>query len=199
MRDVDLDVDVAPSPVAVIRPKWLENHRSFVFVCLFARDAFEPVRFSTPRTRPPTIGRLAGLSGRSAGQPHPSHEHTLRTPRAAESHGAYQAGWGFMTGGRDEYAELLQRAGLEIVGARRTEEVLPPQAAWRPVIAYEAEPTVAVKSDRPDLVAELNAQWHRLAVKDGIIGEDGVFLIDVADHWAGCAPRQWTRVRLTDH
>lgn len=104
-----------------------------------------------------------------------------------------------MTGGRDEYAELLQRAGLEIVGARRTEEVLPPQAAWRPVIAYEAEPTVAVKSDRPDLVAELNAQWHRLAVKDGIIGEDGVFLIDVADHWAGCAPRQWTRVRLTDH
>ncbi len=102
-----------------------------------------------------------------------------------------------MTGGRDQLAELLQRAGLEIVGDRRTEEVLPPRAAWRPVVAYEAEPTVAVKSDRPDSVAELNAQWHRLAVKGGIIGEDGVFLIDVAGNWTRGAPRQWTRVRLT--
>ncbi|WP_315975521.1 PE-PGRS family protein [Streptomyces nigrescens] len=49
----------------------------------------------------------------------------------------------------------------------------------------------------PDLVAELNAQWHRLAVGNGIIGEDGVFLIDVAGNWTGCAPRRWTRVRLT--
>lgn len=45
-----------------------------------------------------------------------------------------------MTGGSDKFVELLQRAGLDIVGDRRTtEEVLPPRAAWRPVIAFEAE------------------------------------------------------------
>ncbi|KJY42725.1 hypothetical protein VR41_06600 [Streptomyces sp. NRRL B-1568] len=75
--------------------------------------------------------------------------------------------------GRDKLWELLQRAGLEIVGEWRVEEMLPPRAAWRPVVSLEAEPTVAVRGDLPDLVAELNAQWHRLAVGNGIIGEDG--------------------------
>ncbi|MER6691992.1 PE-PGRS family protein [Streptomyces minutiscleroticus] len=103
-----------------------------------------------------------------------------------------------MTSGRDELAELLQRAGLEIVGEWGTEEVLPPRAAWRPVVGSRVEPTVAVRDDRPDLVAELNAQWHRLATENGVIGEDGVFLVDVAGNWTGCAPRRWTRVRLTD-
>ncbi|MCT9075435.1 PE-PGRS family protein [Streptomyces fulvoviolaceus] len=93
---------------------------------------------------------------------------------------------------RDELSELLRRAGLEIVEDRRVEEVLPPPFAWRRVAAWEAEPAVAVGSDRPDLVAELNAQWHRLASETGILGEDGVFLID-----AGCSPRRWIRVRLT--
>ncbi|MFP3986014.1 PE-PGRS family protein [Streptomyces sp. E11-3] len=102
-----------------------------------------------------------------------------------------------MTGGRDKLMELLQRAGLEVVGDWRIEEVLPPQAAWRPVISGDAKATVAVREDLSDLVAELNAQWHRLAAGNGIIGEDGVFLIDVAGHWTGCAPRRWTRVRLT--
>ncbi|MFE1958556.1 hypothetical protein [Streptomyces sp. NPDC059479] len=102
-----------------------------------------------------------------------------------------------MTGGRDKLVELLRRAGLEVVGDWGIEEVLPPRAAWRPVVSGGAKPTVAVREDLPDLVAELNAQWHRLAVGNGIIGEDGVFLIDVAGHWTGCAPRRWTRVRLT--
>ncbi|MEU8780360.1 hypothetical protein [Streptomyces sp. NPDC048637] len=102
-----------------------------------------------------------------------------------------------MTGESDRFAELLQRAGLEIVGDRRTEEVLPPRAAWRPVIAFEAEPAETVRLDRPGRVAELNTQWHRLAVKEGVIGEDGVFLIDVAGNGTGGARRGWTRVRLT--
>ncbi|WP_232789509.1 HEAT repeat domain-containing protein [Streptomyces jeddahensis] len=93
--------------------------------------------------------------------------------------------------------ELLQRAGLEIAGDWRTEEVLPPRAAWRPIVAGETTPTVSVRGDQPDLVAELNAQWHRLATESGILGEDGVFFIDVAGDWTGCAPRRWTRVRLT--
>ncbi|MFI1397567.1 PE-PGRS family protein [Streptomyces sp. NPDC020681] len=99
-----------------------------------------------------------------------------------------------MTVGGDELAELLRRAGLEVVEPSRTEHVLPPRAAWRPVVAGSAEPTVAVRLDTADLVAELNAAWHRLAVQYGILGEDGVFLIDVA----GGTPRRWTRVRLTE-
>ncbi|WP_329134607.1 PE-PGRS family protein [Streptomyces sp. NBC_01476] len=102
-----------------------------------------------------------------------------------------------MAGGKDELMGLLQRAGLEVVGGRQIEEVLPPRAAWRPVISGSAKPTVAVRDDLPDLIAELNAQWHRLAADSGVMGEDGVFLIDVAGRWTGSAPRRWTRVRLT--
>lgn len=98
-----------------------------------------------------------------------------------------------MSGG-DELVELLGRAGLEVVGERRVEEVPPPPAVWRHVIGSEVEPTVAVADDRPDLVAELNAQWHRLASEAGILGGDGVFLID----FSGNKGRRWVRVRLTD-
>jgi hypothetical protein len=103
-----------------------------------------------------------------------------------------------MTGGRDKLIELLQSAGLEIAGDWRAEEVLPPRAAWRPIISGEAKPSVAVRGDLPDPVTEINAQWHRLAAGSGIIGEDGVFLIDVAGNWTGCAPRRWTRVKLIE-
>ncbi|MEV7737802.1 PE-PGRS family protein [Streptomyces sp. NPDC088921] len=96
--------------------------------------------------------------------------------------------------GADELVELLGRAGLEVVGERRVEEVPPPPVLWRHVIGSETEPTVAVPDDRPDLVAELNAQWHRLASEAGILGGDGVFLID----FSGNQDRSWVRVRLTD-
>ncbi len=96
--------------------------------------------------------------------------------------------------GADELVELLGRAGLEVVGERRVEEVSPPPVLWRHVIGSETEPTVAVPDDRPDLVAELNAQWHRLATDAGILGGDGVFLID----FSGNQDRSWMRVRLTD-
>ncbi|MGI5379110.1 PE-PGRS family protein [Streptomyces sp. CA-251387] len=94
--------------------------------------------------------------------------------------------------GRDELVELLGRAGLEVVGDWQVEEVLCAPAAWRWVAAREAEPAVKVRSDRPDLVAELNAHWHRLASEAGILGADGVFLIDLP----GSA--SWVRVRLTE-
>ncbi|MEU0942971.1 PE-PGRS family protein [Streptomyces canus] len=95
-------------------------------------------------------------------------------------------------GGRDELVEVLGRAGLEVVGDRRVEEVLPPPFAWRHVVGWETEPTVAVADDRPDLVAELNAQWHRLATETGILGGEGVFLVDFSGNGS------WVRVRLTD-
>jgi hypothetical protein len=97
-------------------------------------------------------------------------------------------------GGGDELVELLGRAGLEVVGERRVEEVPPPAVMWRHVIGWQTEPTVAVADDRPDPIAELNAQWHRLASDTGILGGDGVFLID----FSGNQDRSWVRVRLTE-
>lgn len=91
-----------------------------------------------------------------------------------------------MTGGKDKLMAMLRRAGLHVAGDWKTEEVLPPRAAWRSVVAGEARPTVSVRADRPDVVAELNAQWHRLATESGIFGKDGVFLIDVGGGRAGC-------------
>ncbi|NMO34650.1 PE-PGRS family protein [Streptomyces sp. GMY01] len=102
-----------------------------------------------------------------------------------------------MTGGGDGLAELLRRAGLDIVGDGRNEGVPPPRAAWRPVISREAEPTVVVRGQLPLSAAELNEKWHRLAQDTGVLGADGVFLVDVAGDWTGHAPRRWTRVRLT--
>ncbi|MFD8814523.1 PE-PGRS family protein, partial [Streptomyces sp. NPDC059627] len=97
-------------------------------------------------------------------------------------------------GWRDELVELLGRAGLELAGEPCVEDVVPPPVAWRHVIAWEARPTAEVALDRPDVVAELNAQWHRLASERGILGNDGVFLVS----FHGNPHRGWTRVRLTD-
>ncbi|TCR22712.1 hypothetical protein EV578_10442 [Streptomyces sp. BK205] len=97
-------------------------------------------------------------------------------------------------GGNDELTELLGRAGLEVVGERGVEEVLPASVAWRHVAGWQTEPTVAVADDRPDPVAELNTQWHRLASEAGMLSGDGVFLIAVS----GTGEGSWTRVRLGD-
>ncbi|MER6732330.1 PE-PGRS family protein [Streptomyces puniciscabiei] len=102
-----------------------------------------------------------------------------------------------MRGGREELAGLLRRAGLEIVGDWRVEEVLPPWSAWRRVIGSQTEPAVTLRPDRPDLVTELNREWHRLASEAGILGGDGVFLISVAGDRGRAASGFWTRVRLT--
>ncbi|MEU3744362.1 MULTISPECIES: PE-PGRS family protein [Streptomyces] len=91
---------------------------------------------------------------------------------------------------RAELVDLLDRAGLELVGEWGPENVLTPMAAWRPVISYETVPTATVRDDRPDLVPALNAQWHRLAGEHGIIDDKGEFLV----HVGGGDP--WARVRL---
>ncbi|MGW2628752.1 PE-PGRS family protein [Streptomyces chattanoogensis] len=105
-----------------------------------------------------------------------------------------------MTDGRDEPAELLRRAGLEVVEERETGALPPPRVAWRSVAAYDAVPTVSVRDDRPDRVAQLNAQWHRLAVAHGVLGGrgdgDGEFLVHVGGSRSGA--QAWTRVRLTE-
>ncbi|MGA4959893.1 PE-PGRS family protein [Streptomyces lavendulocolor] len=111
-----------------------------------------------------------------------------------------------MTGGEDAYARVLTAAGLEVVAGGPADDVLPPWAARRPVVAFDAEPTVAVRRDRPDVVAEVNAQWHRLAAEYGVIGPDGTFLVCAPDASGGSPggalppgpghPDGWTRVRL---
>ncbi|MCX5231518.1 PE-PGRS family protein [Streptomyces sp. NBC_00233] len=103
-----------------------------------------------------------------------------------------------MTGGREKLVERLRQAGLDVVEGDRVEEVVRPWAAWRPVVSANTTPTVAVRTDTPELVAELNRQWYRLAVELGIIGADGAFLIHVAGGVSGGTSRRWTRVRLTE-
>ncbi|CAM5433567.1 hypothetical protein SALBM311S_07052 [Streptomyces alboniger] len=102
-----------------------------------------------------------------------------------------------MSGGRDETCDLLRRAGLEIAGDWRVEEVLPPSMAFRRVIGFETEPTATVRTDRPDLVDSVNREWHRLAIEAGLLDGDGVFLIGVAGTCSCGTPHSWTRVRLT--
>ncbi|WP_242587152.1 hypothetical protein [Streptomyces sp. MST-110588] len=103
-----------------------------------------------------------------------------------------------MTGGEDELSQLLGRAGLEIVTDRRIEDVLPPRVAWRPLVSVDTEPAHVIRDDRPDALAEINRQWHRLAVEHHVIGEDGEFLIHVSANVRGSGGRRdrWTRVRL---
>ncbi|MEU6371974.1 PE-PGRS family protein [Streptomyces sp. NPDC046909] len=94
-------------------------------------------------------------------------------------------------GGGCEHIQRLERAGLEVVEDWQAEEVLPVPFARRYVVGWEAEPAVKVGSERSDLIDEVNAQWYRLASEAGVLGEDGVFLVDV-----GCSPPRWVRVRL---
>ncbi|MFF0161436.1 PE-PGRS family protein [Streptomyces sp. NPDC005263] len=102
-----------------------------------------------------------------------------------------------MASRRDETFDLLRRAGLEIAGDWRTEEVLPPSMAFRRVIGFETEPTATVRTDLPDLVDSVNREWHRLATDAGVLDGDGVFLISVAGTCSCGTPATWTRVRLT--
>ncbi|MFE9097980.1 PE-PGRS family protein [Streptomyces sp. NPDC007264] len=105
-----------------------------------------------------------------------------------------------MTGGKSELSELLHRAGLEVVGHGRVSNARPTAAAWRPVVAGSTEPTLAVPGDHADLVAELNRQWHRIAVEHDVINMDGEFLISVANQGCTCCEHgHWTKVRLAEH
>ncbi|MFD7604721.1 hypothetical protein ACFWAN_30260 [Streptomyces mirabilis] len=97
-----------------------------------------------------------------------------------------------MTRETAELGDLLRRAGLEVVGERRVQEVPSPRFAWRAAVPGDAERVVRVAGDGADPIGEFNAQWHRLAVAGGILDEDGVFLIDIADHCTGGAPWDWT-------
>ncbi|MEU6240392.1 PE-PGRS family protein [Streptomyces sp. NPDC047024] len=104
-----------------------------------------------------------------------------------------------MTGGDEALTALLRRTGLEIVGQGRVREARPVSAAWRPVITGDRGPTAAVPSDHPDLVAELNRQWHRLAAEHAVVDANGEFLISLAGQDCTCCGySRWLRVRLPE-
>ncbi|MCX4453936.1 hypothetical protein OG585_14715 [Streptomyces sp. NBC_01340] len=103
-----------------------------------------------------------------------------------------------MTRGTAELGELLRRAGLEVVGERRVEYVPSPRFVWRAAVPGDAERVLCVAGTGRTRSAKFNARWYRLAAEGGILGEDGVFLIDVGGHRTGSASWAWTPVRLTD-
>ncbi|MFB7617131.1 hypothetical protein ACFC1F_23030, partial [Kitasatospora sp. NPDC056181] len=78
-----------------------------------------------------------------------------------------------MTGGQSELDDVLDRAGLERVGSREVPGVRLAAAAWRAVRAGGDHPAVVVPADHPDLAAEVNRQWHRLAVEQGVFARGG--------------------------
>lgn len=88
----------------------------------------------------------------------------------------------------------LERAGLAIADPWYADGPLPPRAAWRRVASGGTAPRVTLPADR---LAEIDAQWHRLARESGFFDGDGLFLVEIEGDRAGRVPRHWARVRLT--
>ncbi|MGW5738447.1 MULTISPECIES: PE-PGRS family protein [Streptomyces] len=104
-----------------------------------------------------------------------------------------------MTCGGDGLADLLCRAGLEVVGDGRDENVPPPASAWRWVTSGDARTVVPEGGGGPRPSGEdgAEAQWRQVVVELGIVGAEGEFLVDGGEGRPGGASRRWTRVRLT--
>ena len=101
-------------------------------------------------------------------------------------------------GGRDELVELLGRAGLEVVGDRRVEEVLPPRAAWRQSSRSRdrADRGRTRGPARPGRRTECAVAPAGVRARESSAGTASSSSTSRGDG-TGCAPRRWTRVRLT--
>jgi hypothetical protein len=91
---------------------------------------------------------------------------------------------------------MLIAAGLEVLGTVDLAGDLAPEQAWRRVISSAATPTVEVGDDVDDQDARVDAAWRELALRHGVLANDGTFLISPSGTGAFTAP--WTIVRLTD-
>ncbi|GAB2744713.1 hypothetical protein GCM10010442_75750 [Kitasatospora kifunensis] len=76
---------------------------------------------------------------------------------------------------------MLRCAGLDAVTHQRVNDARLAPVAWHSVIAGSTVSTVAVRDDQLDLAAELNRQWHRLAVEHGVIDSHGAFVLHPED------------------
>ncbi|MEU1178608.1 PE-PGRS family protein [Streptomyces sp. NPDC005820] len=95
----------------------------------------------------------------------------------------------------DGMTTRLERAGLELADPWYSAGPLSSREAWRRVTSGETAPRVTLPGDR---LAEVDAQWHRLAAESGFFdGDDGLFLVEIEGARAGRGPRHWARVRLT--
>lgn len=104
---------------------------------------------------------------------------------------------GVVTAVEEELAQLLGRAGLETLG-QADHRLPPPRALWRLIHRSEAVESSVVHRDGPGLDEELNERWHRLALRHGVIDENGDFVLHVSGKLAcGCLSETWSRVRLT--
>ncbi|MEV0675984.1 hypothetical protein AB0I60_05615 [Actinosynnema sp. NPDC050436] len=92
---------------------------------------------------------------------------------------------------------MLTAAGLEVLGTLDLAGDLAPAEAWRRVVSGTARPTVEVPDDTADADDRVDAEWRELALRHGVLADDGTFLISPPGSGAFTAP--WTAVRLTDH
>ncbi|MEV3854874.1 PE-PGRS family protein [Streptomyces sp. NPDC050095] len=91
---------------------------------------------------------------------------------------------------REKADATLVEAGLEDAGGwGAARGAAPTWAALRPIAAWDAAPTSAVRLDAADPCADTDAEWLRLATAHGLFGEDGGFLVTLGHG-------DWFRVRL---
>ncbi|MEU9714669.1 hypothetical protein [Streptomyces sp. NPDC047976] len=86
--------------------------------------------------------------------------------------------------------EVLGRAGLGVVRGGVPEGVVPAVEGYG---SAEVSGGVYVRYADPRLVEALNECWYRLAVAEGLFGEDGAFLLMPPGGEGG-----WRRVRLLE-
>src|SRR4051794_18889522 len=89
----------------------------------------------------------------------------------------------------------LAAAGLEVLATVDLAGDLAPADAWRRVISGATRPTVEIPDDADDV--RVDAEWRELALRHGVLADDGTFLISPPGPGAFTAP--WTAVRLTEH
>lgn len=90
--------------------------------------------------------------------------------------------------GVEKLGELLERAGLDVVGEHAGNPVLPPETAWR--IAHGAAAPAGAA-----LPAQGLPPWPEVVKASGLIDAAGEFLVAVKGHRIGGNDALWTRVR----
>ncbi|MFE7389302.1 hypothetical protein [Streptomyces sp. NPDC057582] len=95
-----------------------------------------------------------------------------------------------MTDCRNSRVELLQRAGLDIVGDGWAEDVLPPSAARHPLAAFDAVRSGAARArhlppDVVDLLARDEDRVVRLFLAESCDDAPAELLLEVWQWWSG--------------
>lgn len=97
--------------------------------------------------------------------------------------------------GRDvgSVERLLRDAGLMMLGSVPAAGGIEPAEAWRRIIGVSVKPTLVVDDEQDDYLEVVDRKWRALAEKNGIIDDDGSFLISISG--AGSFELPWAIVR----